>query len=266
MTTPTISAQLWSVRDEIAADLDGALAKLRAIGFANVEAFDFVSRADLLADAFARHGIACPTAHASLASTTENPFDASITAPTTEQVFAAAATLGITTVFDPFVAPERWSSRAEIAATADALNAAAEMGAAHGIAVGYHNHNQEFDFTIDGRFALEVFAELLDPAVQLELDLYWATAGGADLVELLGSLGDRVTALHIKDGTLDPRPSLNSTPTDQVPAGEGVVALGAALDAASAAKFAIVEFDAYRGDIWHGMTTGFEFLAARGLA
>ena len=42
--------------------------------------------------------------------------------------------------------------------------------------------------------------------------------------------------------------------------------LGAALDAAPTAKYAIVEFDAYRGDIWHGMKTGFEFLASRGLA
>ena len=120
--------------------------------------------------------------------------------------------------------------------------------------------------TVEGRFALEVVADLLDPAVQLELDLYWATAGGADLVELLTTLGDRVTALHIKDGTLDPLPTLGSPPTDQVPAGEGTVALGAALDAAPTAKYAIVEFDAYRGDIWHGMKTGFEFLASRGLA
>ena len=57
---------------------DGTLAQLSDIGFRNVEAFGFVSRADELAAAFARHGIAAPTGHASLASGTENPFDASI--------------------------------------------------------------------------------------------------------------------------------------------------------------------------------------------
>ena len=266
MTTPAISIQLWTVRDQLEADLDGTLEKLAAIGFTNVEAFGFVSRADELAAAFARHGLSSPTGHASLASATENPFDDSIKPPTAEEVFGAAQQLGMTTVFDPFVAPERWTSVEEITKTAEALNAAAAIAADHGITVGYHNHNQEFTNTIDGRFALEVFAELLDPAVRLELDLYWAAAGGADVVALLERLGDRVIALHVKDGTLDPLPTLEGVPTDQVPAGEGVVALTAALDAAPGVDFAIIEFDAYPGDIWQGVTTGYEFLAARGLS
>jgi sugar phosphate isomerase/epimerase len=266
MTTPAISVQLWTVRDELTADLDGTLAKLSSIGYNNVEAFGFVTRAEELAAAFARHGIVSPTGHASLASGTENPFDASIAVPTPDEVFAAAQTLGMTTVFDPFVAPDRWQNVEEIAKTAEALNAAAATGAGYGISVGYHNHNQEFENKIDGRFPLEIFAELLDPAVSLELDLYWAAAGGADVVALLERLGDRVTALHVKDGTLEPLPSLGAVPTDQVPAGEGVVALAGALDVARHAQYAIVEFDSYPGDIWHGVQVGYEFLAARGLA
>lgn len=266
MTNPSISIQLWTVRDELTADLDGTLARLSAIGFGNVEAFGFVTRADELAAAFARHGISCPTGHASLASASENPFDASIPAPTHAEVFAAAAKLGMTTVFDPFVAPDRWETLEEITKTAELLNAAAAVAAEHGITVGYHNHNQEFLNTIDGRFALEIFADLLDEGVGLELDLYWATAGGAEVVPLLERLGDRVIALHIKDGTLEPLPSLGSVPTDQVPAGEGVVQLDAALKAAASARYAIVEFDAYPGDIWQGVTAGHAFLTARGLS
>ena len=133
MTDPAISIQLWTVRDELTADLDGTLAKLSAIGFTNVEAFGFVSRADELAAAFARHGISSPTGHASLASGTENPFDSSIAVPTPDEVFAAAKKLGMTTVFDPFVAPDRWESVEEIAKTAEALNAAAAIGAGYGI-------------------------------------------------------------------------------------------------------------------------------------
>ncbi len=33
MTTPAISIQLWTVRDELTADLDGTLAQLSAIGY-----------------------------------------------------------------------------------------------------------------------------------------------------------------------------------------------------------------------------------------
>lgn len=266
MTTPAISVQLWTVRDELSADLDATLARLRDIGFANVEPYGFVARADEFAAAFARHGLSSPTGHASLASGTENPFDASIPVPTPQEVFRAAQKLGMTTVFDPFVAAERWESVEEITKTAEALNAAAAVGAEHGISVGYHNHNQELGRRIDGRLPLEILAERLDPSVSLELDLYWASAAGADVVELVERLGDRVSALHIKDGTLDPLPTLGTPPTDQVPAGEGVVPLTAALEAARSARFAIVEFDAYSGDIWEGVQAGYDFLAARGLS
>ena len=265
MTTPALSLQLWTVRDDLAADPDATLAKIAAIGFTRVEAFGFVDRADELAAAFARHGITAPTGHASLASIIENPFDDSITAPSHDQVFAAAATLGMTVVIDPFVAPERWETLEEITATAGLLNAAALAARAHGITVGYHNHNQELLNVIDGRFALEVFAELLDPDVVLEVDLYWATAGGADTVALLERLGDRVVAVHVKDGTLEPSPTIGTIPTDQVPAGEGVVPLTEALDAARHLQYAIIEFDHYPGDIWHGVQAGYEFLAARGV-
>jgi sugar phosphate isomerase/epimerase len=266
MSTPAISIQLWTVRDELAADLDGTLERLRSIGFTKVEAFGFTDRVEALASAFARHGITSPTGHASLASPSENPFDTSITAPEMSAVFDAAARLGMATVIDPFTAPERWTSLDEISKTADALNAAAAKAAEVGITVGYHNHNQELLNRIGDRHALEVFVDLLDPAVVIELDLYWAAAGGADVVALVERLADRIVALHVKDGTLDPVPGLGAVPTDQVPAGEGVVPLGAALDAATSARFAIIEFDAYPADIWHGVARGHEFLTARGLS
>ena len=263
MTTPSISIQLWTVRNQLEQDQDSTLARLSEIGFTRVEAFGFVEKADDLAAAFARHGLTAPTAHASLASDVENPFT-ELNAPTLDEVFDAATKLGVTTVIDPFVAPERWETFEEIAKTAELLNVASAAAAKHGITVGYHNHNQEFLNLIDGRFALEVAADLLAPEVVLELDLYWAAAGGADVAALVERLGERVVALHMKDGTLDPRPSLDVVPTDQVPAGTGAVELAAALEAAHFARYAIVEFDEYQGDIWQGVTDSFAYLESLG--
>lgn len=266
MTNPTISVQLWSVRDDLAADVDTTLARIAALGFTTVEAFDFVGRVDELAASLTRHGLSAPTGHASLASEALNPFEPDAPKPpTNDEVFNAAKRLGMTIVIDPFVAPERWTTLADVQETARLLNAAAADAAAHGITVGYHNHNQEFVNQIDGRFALEVFAELLDPSVVLEIDLYWATAGGADAAALLERLGERVVAVHVKDGTLDPSPTLSEKPTDQVPAGTGVVPLTAALDAAAFARYAVVEFDVFEGDLWAALATSREFLVARGL-
>lgn len=263
MTNAQISIQLWTVRDELENDLDGTLARLSEIGFTRVEPFGFVDRADALAEAFARRGLSAPTGHAPLTSDVENPF-ADLDAPGNDRVFAAAQKLGMTTVFDPFVAPDRWETLEEITKTAQLLNAAALSAADHGITVGYHNHNQEFLNVIDGRFALEVFAEQLAPDVVLEVDLYWAAAGGAELVPLIERLGSRVAALHIKDGTLVPTPTLGVVPTDQLPAGTGAVDLSGALATAKSARYAIVEFDAYPGDIWEAVAAGFAFLEAKG--
>ena len=207
MTNPAISIQLWTVRDELTADLDGTLAKLSAIGFRNVEAFGFVSRADELAEAFARHGISSPTGHASLASGTENPFDSSIAVPTPEEVFAAAKKLGMTTVFDPFVAPDRWETLEEITKTAEALNAAAAIGAGYGITGRLPQPQPGVPATRSTAVSRSRSSPICSTrAWRLELDLYWASAGGADVVALLDRLGDRVVALHVKDGTLEPLP------------------------------------------------------------
>ncbi|MGI5959754.1 MAG: sugar phosphate isomerase/epimerase family protein [Massiliimalia sp.] len=63
----------------------------------------------------------------------------------------------------------------------------------------YHNHFQEF-VKIDGKYALELFAENTDPdLVKFELDLYWVTRAGIDPVEMMKKLGSRCTMLHQKD-------------------------------------------------------------------
>jgi sugar phosphate isomerase/epimerase len=267
MSIPKISIQLWTVKDELEADPDATLARLGEIGFTVVEAYGFVKNADELAVGFERHGLRAETGHASLASDSLNPFQPDAPAPPQlDEVFAAAKKLGMTTVIDPYVSEARWNTREGIADTAARLNAAAIAAAPHGITVGYHNHGHEIESKIDGTIALEVLAEYLDPAVVLELDLYWAAAGGADVPALVRRLGDRVVAAHVKDGKLDPLPSTREIPTNQLPAGDGGVPLTAALDAATNLRYAIVEFDTYGGDIWEGVAASREFLVARGLS
>ena len=247
------SIQLFTVREALEADLDGTLSELAARGFTAAEPYDFVRRAEPLATSLAAHGISAPTGHAFLASESfVNPdgSGSTVPVPSPEVVFEAAKVLGMGTVIDPYTAPDRWTSLDQIEDTARLLNAAAETGAAHGIRVGYHNHAHELEAQFDGRSGLEVLADLLDPRVVLEVDLYWVARAGVYSPELLRSLGDRVVAVHVKDGTLDPEAMAAYPPADQVPAGQGVVPLEEALAAASALEFAIVEFDDFAGDVF----------------
>lgn len=252
MPGPEISLQLYSVRSLLTEDPGTTLEAVQRIGFRNVEPFDFVNRQADLARILPDTGLAAPTAHAFFIESEQASHEPG-------EVFHAAERLGVKTVIDPYAAPARWKDRGDIAMMADRLNELVAEAAARGLTIGYHNHGHELEPRIDGRHALEYFADLLAPEVALEVDLYWASVGGADLVPLLQSLGDRVRFVHVKDGTLP------GTVEDQVPAGQGDVALDVALEAASGAELAVVEFDAYRGDILQGIAGSFDYLTAKGL-
>lgn len=261
MPTPEISVQLYSIHAALDADLDGSLGTLADIGLRTVEAFDFVRRPDALKASFEKYGLSSPTAHAILIEEDVATPDGLLTVPPAEETFAAAQTLGVQTVIDPFVAPDRWATLEDVQRNAERLNARAAQAKEYGLKVGYHNHDHELTTTIDERPVLELFAELLDPSVQLEVDLYWATAGGADLVELLRKLGDRVVAVHVKDGPMRPGISARELPNDQQPAGQGDVPLASVLTADDLTiPYAVLEFDHYEGDVFDGLAQGYAWL------
>jgi sugar phosphate isomerase/epimerase len=236
-----LSVQLYSVRDQFAEDPAAVLRRLAEIGFRHVEPYGVLQNVDTLRTGLPDNGLTAPTAHAQLIGADQHA------------VFAAAAELGIEVVIDPFVGAEHWQDRGDIGATADALNAAAKLAAEHGVRVGYHNHWWELESRLDGRSAFEVFADQLDPALVLEVDTYWATAGGENAPDLLRRRGDRVRAIHVKDG------GLNTDATGQVPAGQGQVPVAEVLAAAPQA-LRVVEFDAYDGDIYEGIAASRAFV------
>jgi sugar phosphate isomerase/epimerase len=237
-----LSVQLYSVRDAFAADPAETLRRLAAIGFTQVEPYGVVENVEALQTWLPVNGLTAPTAHARLIGVDQ------------DAVFAAAAALGIGTVIDPFVAAEHWQDPADIAATATALNDAAKLAAGHGIRIGYHNHWWELESRIDGRSAFEVFADQLDPAVVLEVDAYWATAGGEDAPALLRRLGARVQAIHVKDG------GLATDASGQLPAGQGRLPVVDVLAAAPDA-LRVIEFDAYDGDVFEGIAASHAYLS-----
>ncbi|MCW2810995.1 MAG: hypothetical protein JWP61_1453 [Friedmanniella sp.] len=242
-TTAELSVQLYTLREALAADFDGTLGRLAGAGFTQVEPFQLDRFADDLRTALPRHGLSAPTTHVGLL-TGDQP-----------AIFAAARDLGVQTVIEPHVPVAQWQSAADIAATAAALNAAAALAVDFGLRVGYHNHQHELEAMIEGRHGLEVLADHLDPAVVLEVDTYWAYAGGADVPALLTRLGDRVVALHVKDGD----GSLDTS--RQVAVGSGVLPVWDFLAAAPEA-LRVVELDNSAGDLLSAVIDSRTYLLA----
>ncbi|WP_345751724.1 sugar phosphate isomerase/epimerase family protein [Microbacterium rhizophilus] len=236
-----LSVQLYTVREHIARDLPGTLGRLVEIGYRRVEPWGLVDRADLLAEHLPDLGLEAPTAHVHL-------LDADLDA-----VFAAAKRVGVTTIIDPHVPEENWTDREGVERVASRLCEIAERAADHGLRVGYHNHAFELERRIDGVAALEVFAAVAPASVVLEVDTYWAEVGGEPAVELLRRLGDRVQALHVKDG---PR---TKDDKEQVAVGDGILPIADILAAAPQA-LRVVELDDHAGDIFAALQRSFGFL------
>ena len=166
-------------------------------------------------------------------------------------------------MIDPFVPPDRWKTLEDVQRNADRLNARAEQAARSGLKVGYHNHDHELSPTIDGTPALEVFADLLDPAVQLEVDLYWATAGGADPVALLAAPG-RPGGRGPRQGRPDaarhhPPPTCRQTSSRPVRATSRWPPAPRCRDDS---QYAVIEFDHYEGDVFDGIAQSYRYLSS----
>lgn len=264
---PIASVQLYTLAEQFSADMSGSLAKLAAMGLQDVEAFDFVRRPDEIRAALDAAGLASPTGHAPLLSNELWTPDGSIPTPAPEVVFEAAATIGMMTVIDPFVAAGRWTTVAGVSEIADRLNALAEIAEGFGLNVGYHNHAQEFVADLDGQSAYERFVALTDERVMLELDLFWALTGGQDVVGLVRNLGDRLIAVHVKDGIVPvANPwgpgagAFRSASLVQRHAGTGDVPLAEALHAASALQYAVIEYDNAPGNVFDDIAASLAFL------
>lgn len=242
MSNAAISVQLYSIRDAIAADLGGALDRIAEIGFTHVEPYGVVDLADRYAVELPARGLSAPSAHASFLE------NGSVGA-----ALEAAAKVGVTTLIDPFIAPTSWTSAADVERIAGLLNSAAAEAEGSGIAVGYHNHSWELSTRIEGTTALEHLVTLLDPAVVLEVDTYWAEVGGVSAVELLGRLGDRVKYIHVKDGSRD------GEVIGQLPAGTGQIPVAEIL-ASAPAPVRVIEFDDYAGDVFDGLAQALAFV------
>jgi sugar phosphate isomerase/epimerase len=242
MSADLVSLQLYTVRRELDRDTAGTLEAIAGFGYRQVELYDFVDRLDAYRAGLEANALVAPTAHARLVGRD------------LDEIFAAAASLGVGTVFDPFIDESRWTSEAGVASVAADLNDIAARASAHGLAIGYHNHAFEFSNRFGGVSAFELLAQQLDAAVRLQVDTYWAAVGGEpDIPALLTRLGGAVTALHIKDGPL------THDDDDQVALGDGSMDF-APIIAAAPDALRVVELDGFRGDVLEAVRASHDYL------
>jgi sugar phosphate isomerase/epimerase len=203
-----ISIQLysyWSWQREIGTE--AVLAELAGIGYQNVEPFGatYEGRSGEEFRALLKeYGLKAPSSHG---STNEATFaDTAEFAKEVGQKYTGSGGFAGTNI-----ARDGSSTYDDVIAVAEAMNRLGEQSVKSGTGKLFgHNHWWEFTTLVtdpatgEEKTAWEVLVENTDPRwVTFQLDVFWATDGGADVVDLLERYGDRIELLHIKDGDLN---------------------------------------------------------------
>ncbi len=248
MTANPTALQLYTVREQLAADRAGVLAQVAALGYGAVEPFNILSDPDGLRADLDAAGLSACSVHAAPAG------------EAAEDVVRAARTLGADTIIIPYLPPPRFADADGVQALARELNELAAGLAGQGLRLGYHNHDFELSSLVGGVPALEVLADQLDDAVLLEVDTYWAAVGGQDVPALLGRLGDRVRYLHVKDGPVVSRDDFMTA------VGAGRMPVAEILAASPSARWHVVELDRCATDMMTAVGDSLTWLVDAGLA
>jgi len=194
-----ISIQEWTFAEYIGfgddaathARLEEVLRSLSEMGYRNIEPFTL---SGLTAEEFRalldKYGLKARSRHVDV-GTPANPANI-------EQIIADNRTLGIK--FFGSGGTPNFATEAEWIAYAEYLDELGEQARMAGQTLMVHNHNWEFERVFGDRTAFDILMEHTDPRnVVFQLDVYWATFGGADPVELLERYGNRIQLFHVKD-------------------------------------------------------------------
>ncbi len=141
----------------------------------------------------------------------------------------------------------------EINASIEVLSKTGEACKKAGIGFAYHNHDAEFH-TVEGKVPYQMMLSQFDAdKVKFELDLAWATKGGADPVELFKQHPGRFPLWHVKD--------LDVSRENILPAGGGTIDFKRIFAAASTAgmQHFFIEHDMPK-DAFASITSSYQYI------
>ncbi len=227
-----IGLQLYSVRELLAKDLDGTLRKIKAAGYAEVEAAGYYDRtAQEFRQAMDKAGLRCTSTHHGL----------DVLRARLDELIEYGHRLGLDYIVSPSASHRDPAAKGPMTMddwhfSADEMNRIGEKVKAAGMTFGYHNHDEEFD-NEDGVVFYDELMRLTDPKlVVFEMDCGWVIAAGRNPVEFLIKSPERFPLLHVKDMERGAAGGFRSTVM-----GRGIVDYQAVLRAAKGLKHYYIE-------------------------
>ncbi|WP_460947193.1 sugar phosphate isomerase/epimerase family protein [Spirosoma daeguense] len=219
--TAPVGLGLYSFRNQFTKDLPGTMAKVKQMGFREVEvAGTYGLSTTEFRKVLNQYGLKAISVGASFEDLDNN----------VPKVLAEAKALGakyVACFWIPHEGDIFTINHAERAI--DVFNTAGKLLADNGITLCYHTHGYEFQTYKDGTF-FDYLAANLDPkSVHFEMDVFWIKAPGYDPVAILQKFPKRFLLLHLKDrkpGTPDSQNG-HSDVESNVTLGQGDVGIAA---------------------------------------
>jgi sugar phosphate isomerase/epimerase len=185
-----LGVQLYTVRSEMARDVEGTLAKIAAAGYKEVEFAGYFDKTpqDIRA-MLGRHGLSAPSTHVAYSTIGEK----------WARALDDSAAIGHRFLVIPYLDDETRKQPDVWKKVADNLNRAGEATRKAGLQLAYHNHNFEF-VPEQGTMPFDyLLAHCPANLVQIEMDLCWTVAAGQDPVAYFKKHPGRITMVHVKD-------------------------------------------------------------------
>ncbi|MEJ7769747.1 MAG: sugar phosphate isomerase/epimerase [Chitinophagaceae bacterium] len=194
-----VGIQLYSVREVIGKDVKGALAKIAAAGYSDVETYGgqfFGFEPKAFKDLLKQYRLNSVSGHYSMNKfLVENGPGDEVKALAEKAIAVGQKYLTVSSF-----SHANTKTTDDYKRVAGRFNQAGEICNRAGIKLGYHNHNTEFD-PLDGNISgYDVLLKETDAKLlKMELDLYWAVRGGQDPVEMFRKYPGRFEMWHVKD-------------------------------------------------------------------
>jgi sugar phosphate isomerase/epimerase len=225
-----LALQLYTVRKEIEADLEGTLAKISEIGYSGVEFYGgyYGLEADEMKALLDKNNLKAVSSHVNY-----EQLEADL-----QKHINYMKALGANHITLPSLPNGAKDSEMTLLHVAAELEDMGRKAKQKGISLSFHNHREEFETVFSGRTVEQILIDEA-PNLNFEVDTGWSAVAGVDNKEFLTRLGYRLDLVHIKDVDNEDIP---------VEIGEGRLNIKAVFDTANklAVRWCIVEQDCMR--------------------
>lgn len=184
-----IAIQLFSVRDEVEADFEGTLKKIKALGYDGVEFAGLYGKGAAEVKKMCDEiGLVPISAHVPYSDLLKG-----------EETFKTYAEIGCKYIVIPWIGEECLAGGEKNAEFIENVKKFGELANANGMKLCYHNHDFEFE-KVDGEYKLDrLYSDVPTALLLTQLDTCWVNVGGEKPSDYIRKYNGRIEIIHFKD-------------------------------------------------------------------